>query len=269
MRINTNVSSLIARNAMRENNADYAKAMERLSSGLRINGASDDAAGLAISERLQTQIRGMEQAYANTQDGISLIQTAEGSLGVIADILQRMRELAIQADNGTYSDADRASLQHEVALLLEEVNHIANTSSFNSINLLNNDIDVTLHVSDQATDTITFQLLDVRTDALGISGIDIAADAQGAIELIDASLDLVSETRATLGSTQNRLEFIGDNLTTTTANTESSNSVIQDADMAAETSNLSRAELLTNTAMAMLSKANQQPQQIQQLLQQG
>jgi len=267
MRINTNVSALNARNNLRNAQADMEKAMERLSSGLRINGASDDAAGLAISERLEAQTRGMEQAYANAQDGISMIQTADGSMGVISDILQRARELAVQADNGTYSDADKASIQNEIGQLLEEIDHIAQNSSFNGINLLADAKDVKLHVSEKATDIITVSTVKSDSEGLGVDGIDVTADAQAAITAIDGALDTLSEARAGLGAAQNRLDFISQNLATTQTNTEASNSQIADADMAAEMSELTRAQTLQSTTMAMLTKANSQPQQVQQLLQ--
>lgn len=273
MYINTNTSSLLARNAMRINDNDLTKSMERLSSGLRINGASDDAAGLAISQRMNAQIKGMNQATRNAQDGISLIQTAEGSMSTISDILQRMRELAVQADNGTYSTTDKASIKSEMDQLTKEIDHIATTASFNGISLLNASQAVTLHISDKFDDTIAVNLIDVQTTALGagagsfISDVDVATDAKAAISIIDSALDQISSARADLGANQNRLDFVTDNLQLSIQNTESSKSRITDADMAAESSNLTRAQILSQASQAMLQKANQNPQGILQLLQ--
>ncbi len=272
MYVNTNVSSLIARNAMRINNDDLTQAMERLSSGLRINTAADDAAGLAISERMTAQVRGMNQATRNAQDGISLIQTAEGAMGTITDILQRMRELAVQADNGTYSAEDKASIKGEMDQLIAEIDHIASTSTFNGINLLNAAQDVTLHISDKYNDTITVSLSDVQSTALGgatgtVDGVDVTADAQAAIQVIDEAINQLSEIRAGLGAAQNRLDFIVDNLSVSIQNTEASRSRIKDADMAAESSTLTKAQILSQTSMAMLQRANSTPQGVLQLLQ--
>lgn len=275
MYINTNTSSLVARNAMRINDNDLTKSMERLSSGLRINSAADDAAGLAISERMGAQVRGMQQATRNAQDGISLIQTAEGAMGTISDILQRMRELAVQADNGTYSDSDKLSIKAEMDQLASEIKHIAETSTFNGIKLLDGtQTTVGLHISDKFDDTIDVNLISVNIDALGdtansvfVGDIDVTTDAQEAISIIDMALNQVSTARGDLGATQNRLDFIVDNLQLSIQNTEASKSRIKDADMAAESSNLTRAQILSQTSMAMLQRANSAPQGVLQLLQ--
>ncbi|MGN5651098.1 flagellin N-terminal helical domain-containing protein [Bacillus sp. Brlt_9] len=267
MYINTNTSSLVARNAMRINDNDLSKAMERLSSGLRINTAADDAAGLAISERMNSQVRGMKQATRNAQDGVSLIQTAEGAMGTIADILQRMRELSVQADNDTYSATDKGSVKDEMTKLAKEIDHIATTTTFNGITLLGSTQSVTLHISDKFDDTLAVNLTDVQTAALGIDSIDVGTDAKAAIKAIDGALDKISKGRGELGANQNRLDFIVDNLQLSIQNTEASKSRISDADMAAESSSLTRAQILSQSSMAMLQKANQKPQSIMQLLQ--
>ncbi|WP_456364427.1 flagellin N-terminal helical domain-containing protein [Priestia aryabhattai] len=267
MYINTNTGSLIARNAMRINDNDTSKAMQRLSTGLRINTAADDAAGLAISERMNAQTKGMNQAYRNAQDGVSLIQTAEGAMGTISDILQRLRELSVQADNGTYSDADKTSIKAEMDLLVNEVDHISTTTSFNGMTLLDSASSLTLHISDKATDTISVSLIDVDATALGIDSLDVTSDAQGAISAIDDALDKVSSARADLGATQSRLDFISDNLQINIQNTSASKSRISDADMAEESSNLTKAQILSQSSLAMLGKANQSPQGVLQLLQ--
>ncbi|MGF9891408.1 flagellin [Priestia megaterium] len=267
MYINTNTGSLIARNAMRINDNDLSKSMQRLSTGLRINNASDDAAGLAISERMKAQSTGMNQAYRNAQDGISLIQTAEGSMGTISDILQRMRELSVQADNGTYSDDDKKSIKAEMDLLVKEVDHISDTTSFNGMTLLNADTSLDLHISDKFDDTISVSLINVDSTALGINSLDVTSDAQGAISAIDDALNTISSARADLGATQSRLDFISDNLQINIQNTEASKSRISDADMAEESSKLTKSQILSQSSLAMLGKANQAPQGVLQLLQ--
>lgn len=295
MIINTNVSSLITRNYLRQNNDDLEAAMEKLSSGKRVNKASDDAAGLAIISRMTTQISGMDVATRNAEDGISLLQTAESALGSISDILQRMRELAVQADNGTYSTADKQSLQEEMDELIDEIQHIAETTKFNGISLLNGSTTpVTLHISDAANDTLTIGLTNAQTASLGetslkLSALDIttgtstlnntlgtsgatltsANGAQDAILAIDAALDSISSDRANFGAMQNRLGFTIDNLSVASQNTTTSRSRIEDADMAAETSEMSRAKIINQSAIAMLTQANQTPQSILSLLQQG
>ncbi|MGN5651099.1 flagellin N-terminal helical domain-containing protein [Bacillus sp. Brlt_9] len=275
MFINTNYSSLVARGNLTKASGDLSKTMERLSSGLRINSAADDAAGLAISERMGAQVRGMEQAYRNAQDGNSLIQTAEGAMGTISDILQRVRELAVQADNGTNSGTDKTSIQGEIGQLIKEIDHIGNTSSFNGISLLDGtNATITLHISDKADDTLAISLTDVRSTALGgatgkVNAIDVstADGAQKAIKIVDEALDSISKTRGGLGATQNRLDFISDNLISAKNNTAASKSRIADADMASEMSSLTKSQVLQQTTMAMLARANGQPQSVLQLLQ--
>ena len=272
MFINTNYSSLIARGNLLGVNNSLTKTMERLSSGLRINSAADDAAGLAISERMGAQIRGFDQAYRNAQDGMSLIQVAEGAMGTISDILQRMRELAVQADNGTYSSSDKNSIKAEMDQLVQEVNHIAQSTAYNGIKLLDGSTtSITLHISDKFDDTLSVSLNDVQASALGTTNkldqINVTTDAQEAIQVIDEALDQISQYRGTLGATQNRLAFISDNLISMKNNTAASRSRIADADMAAEMSNLTKSQILQQTTMAMLARANSQPQSILSLLQ--
>ncbi|MED2737809.1 flagellin [Bacillus toyonensis] len=275
MFINTNYSSLVARGNLTKASGDLSKTMERLSSGLRINSAADDAAGLAISERMGAQVRGMDQAYRNAQDGASLIQTAEGAMGTISDILQRVRELSVQADNGTNSGTDKTSIQDEIGKLVDEIDHIAKTATFNGISLLDgSNASITLHISDKADDTLGVSLTDVRSTALGgttgkVNGIDVTAagGAEKAIKIVDEALDQISKTRGGLGATQNRLDFISDNLISAKNNTAASKSRIADADMASEMSSLTKSQVLQQTTMAMLARANGQPQSVLQLLQ--
>ncbi|WP_088363963.1 flagellin [Bacillus cereus] len=268
MFINTNYSSLVARGNLTKASGDLSKTMERLSSGLRINSAADDAAGLAISERMGAQVRGMDQAYRNAQDGASLIQTAEGAMGTISDILQRVRELAVQADNGTNSGSDKTSIQDEIGKLVDEIDHIAKTSSFNGISLLDgSNASITLHISDKADDTLGVSL--VKADAATLLGgtINVSTDAKAAITAVDTAIDTISKSRGALGATQNRLDFISDNLISAKNNTAASKSRIADADMASEMSSLTKSQVLQQTTMAMLARANGQPQSVLQLLQ--
>jgi flagellin len=268
MYVNTNYSSLVSRGNLIGVNSDLSRTMQRLSSGLRINSAADDAAGLAISERMGAQVRGMEQAYRNAQDGISLIQTAEGAMGTISDILQRVRELAVQADNGTNSSSDLASIQGEIDQLVAEIDHIADSASFNGINLLDGSkTEVSLHISDKAGDKITVSLSAADSASLLGATLDVATDAQAAITAVDSALDKLSTARGTLGATQNRLGFISDNLISAKNNTSASKSRIADADMAAEMSNLTRAQVLQQTTMTMLARSNSQTQSVLSLLQ--
>ncbi|MCK2000654.1 flagellin [[Brevibacterium] frigoritolerans] len=268
MIVNTNFSSLVARGNLSGVSNNMQKTMERLSSGLRINSASDDAAGLAISERMGAQVRGMEQAYRNAQDGASLIQTAEGSMGTISDILQRVRELAVQADNGTNSGTDKTSIQGEIDQLVGEIDHIAQSSSFNGISLLDgSNASVTLHISDKAADTITVSLTKVDSASLLGASLNVSTGAQAAITAVDSALDKLSTARGNLGATQNRLGFISDNLISAKNNTAASKSRIADADMASEMSNLTKNQVLQQTTMAMLARSNSQPQSVLSLLQ--
>ncbi|MGF7534915.1 flagellin [Bacillus mexicanus] len=275
MYVNTNISSTIARNNLSNVSDALNKSMERLSSGLRINSAADDAAGLSIATRMESQVTGMNQAYRNAQDGVSLIQTAEGSMGTVSDILQRVRELSVQADNGTNSSTDLTSIQGEIDQLVKEIDHIAKNSTFNGKSLLASTQTVTLHISDKATDTISVSLYDIQSASLGnatdgyVSAIDVESTggAQTAIKIVDAALNQISGYRGELGATQNRLGFISDNLTTAKTNTEAAQSRIQDTDMSAEMSELTKNQVLQQATISMLAKANQQPQSVLSLLQ--
>jgi flagellin len=268
MYVNTNYNSLVSRSNLFNSNNDLSKSMERLSSGLRINGAADDAAGLAISTRMTSQVRGMEQAFRNAQDGVSLIQTTEGALGTSTDMLQRMRELAVQASNGTYSASDKASMQAEVKSLSDEVDHIAKNTTFNGIKVLDGTTaSVDLHISEKANDTISVALTDATATTLGVDTLDLVADPQGAIDQIDIAISTLNDARGSLGATQNRLDFVSDSLQNNINNTSASRSRIQDADMAKEMSDLTKSQILSQTTMAMLARANSQPQGVMQLLQ--
>ena len=260
MRINTNIASLNTMNYLRKNTDSLEQAMQRLSSGKRINSAGDDAAGLAIATRMEAATRGMDAAKRNASDGISLIQTAESAQGTISALLQRMRELAVQADNGTNNTQDVGSLQQELDQLVTEITHISDSITFNGIHLLDGTVtSVNLHISNIKDDTITVGLVNVSASGLSVTSLSLS-NAQSAISAIDAALDIVSSNRADLGAAESRLNFIIDNLSVTGTNLTSARSRIEDADMAEEMSKLTRNRVLQQSSMAMLQQANVQPE---------
>lgn len=269
MYINTNVSALNTISKLSTASNDSARTMEGLASGKRINRASDDAAGTAVASRMTTQVKGLAQASRNASDGIAALQTFEGAMGSQVDILQRMRELAVQSANGTYSDDDRTNLDAEFTQLKEELTRISEKTSFNGNKFLDPSAankDLVLQVSDVAGDvlTVTFAGTDV---AGGVTvGVDSAANAQTAIANIDAVLDTVNAERANLGGYMNRLEYTVENLSNSKVNLSDAKSRIEDLDMAEAMSELTKNEILTQSSIAMLGKANQAPQQILSLL---
>ncbi|QST02353.1 flagellin FliC (plasmid) [Pontibacillus sp. ALD_SL1] len=274
MYINTNINSQLTRVSMAETQDRLNNVMERLSSGLRINSAKDDAAGLAISTRMTSEISGMSIAARNAQDGISMLQTAEGGLSTVTSILQRMRELAIQSDNGTNSATDRAALQDEFAALGAEIENISTSSKFNGILLFDGDGSggaktVTLHTGSGASDTMDVMLGQIDTTVLTIAADDIStsAGAQTALGTLDAALQIVSDERASLGASMNRLEFTINNLNTMGTNLSAARSRVLDADMAAESSNLTKEKILSQSSLQMLKQANSNPQMVLGLLQ--
>ena len=273
MIINHNLNALNAHRQMGINNANSGKAMEKLSSGLRINRAGDDAAGLAISEKMRGQIRGLDQASRNAQDGISMIQTAEGALNETHSILQRMRELAVQSASDTNTDDDRAEIQLEIADLIEEIDRIATTTQFNSQNLLDTTGGTTgaftFQIGSNEDQTITVTFADMQSSALGVDAIDVSTGATAgtaAITTIDTAIKKVSDERAQMGAKQNRLEHTINNLGTSSENLTAAESRIRDVDMAKEMMNFSKNNILNQAAQAMLAQANQQPQNVLQLL---
>jgi flagellin len=273
MTINTNSISMNAQRNTSSTQNSLATAMQRLSSGLRVNSAKDDAAGLAIAERMNAQVRGMNVASRNANDGISLAQTAEGSLGKVGDALQRMRELAVQSANGTNSEDDRANLDAEFQQLNAEVERIVNGSSFNDTNLLDGTATTfTFQVGagTEATDTIDVDAVDLSATvttvgALVITGTD-ATSATAAIDALDDAIIEVTTGRATMGAVQNRFDSVISNLATSAENLSAARGRIMDADFAAETMSLSRAQILQQAGTAMISQANQLPQQVLSLL---
>jgi flagellin len=262
--INTNILSLNAQRNLTTSQGALQTSLQRLSSGLRINSAKDDAAGLAISERFTTQIRGLNQAVRNANDGISLAQTAEGALSEVTNNLQRIRELAVQAANATNSAEDREALNAEVETLIAEIDRVAGAATFNGVQLLNADETLTFQVGANSGDTVDVDTVDVSGvitgDVLTVGAAETLMDA------VDTALQTVNSTRADFGAIQNRFESIVRSLQTAAENLSASRSRIMDADFAAETAALTRAQILQQAGVAMLAQANAAPQSVLNLL---
>jgi len=284
--INTNVKALVAQNALTVNNRNMSKAMEQLSTGKRINSAADDAAGLAISTKMTSQIRGLNQAIRNANDAISMIQTAEGATQEITNMLQRMRELAVQSANDTYTEDDRAALGDEYKQLGDEITRIADSTQFNGMNLFKETnggsaggvgvgglatFQVGANSGTAFTIDVQFEKMDGATlfgsTAPAAGDINTHSASQGAIADIDTALKTVDEFRSDLGSKINRLNYAVDNMTATSTNTAASRSRIQDTDYAQATTELARTQIIQQAATAMLAQANQQPASVLSLLQ--
>jgi len=262
LRINNNVEAFNAHRQLVATSDRASKSMERLSSGYRINRAADDAAGLAISEKLRGQIRGLGQAQRNAQDGVSLVQTAEGSLNEVHSMLQRVRELAVQYSNGTLSTSDKAAITAEAAQLQSEIERIGTTTNFNGIKLLDGSAStVSFQVGANDNDQIT-----VTTESLGgkVGSIDVSQTS--AISAIDAAIQNVSTLRSTFGAVQNRLEHTLNNISTYQENLTASESRIRDVDMASEMVEFSKDQILQQAGTSMLAQANQAPQGVLSLL---
>lgn len=270
-RINQNITALNTHRYLSRNSAFLNRAMERLSSGLRINRASDDAAGLAISEKLRAQVRGLQQASRNVLDGISLIQTAEGSLNETHSILQRVRELAVQAANDTLTSDERSNIQSEIDSLLAEVDRIGTSTEFNTKKLLDGSSATTalnFQVGANTGQSIAVTIATANTAVLTIDSLNISSHtfASQAIASIDNALTEVSSQRARLGAIQNRLEYTVSNLNVTSENLGTSESRIRDADMASEMIAFTRYRILQQAGIAMLAQANLVPQQVLKLV---
>jgi len=264
MTINTNVVSLNAQRNLNSSQTSLATSMQRLSSGLRVNSARDDAAGLAIASRQDAQIRGINVAIRNANDGISLAQTAEGALATMTDALQRMRELAVQAQNGSNGTGDRANLDTEFQALALEVGRIATQTKFNGSAIVGPSAGVQVfQVGANGGDTLTVTTTQVTTVG---GGITTAALASTALADIDAKLDVISTSRASYGAAMSRFSMAIQNLQISSENQSAARGRIMDADFAAETSNMSRAQILQQAGTAMVAQANQLPQQVLQLL---
>ena len=269
--INTNVASINTVRILDGSQKELTTSMERLSSGKRINHARDDAAGMVISSKMTSQVRGMNQAVRNTNDGISMVQTADGAMEGIADKLQRMRELAVQSTNGIYSTSDRAALDIEFQALDDEIGRVANSAEFNGTTLLSSTKTLTIQVS--YADDSTNGKIDVDLTKVTSTGLSIATSSIGtqnasstAIGSVDDALSTVNSARATLGATQNRLETTVTDLKNNVENLSASRSRIEDADFASETAQLAKSQILQQAGMAMLAQANQLPQQVLSLL---
>jgi flagellin len=266
--LNTNIYALNAQRRLAKTTLALHESFARLSSGLRINSAKDDAAGLAISNRFTAQIRGLNQSARNASDGISLLQVAEGSLEETTAALQRMRELAVQAANDTYTSSDRANLQDEVTQLIDEINRIQSTTQFNGQNLLDgNFARKKLQVGAYDDQNISVTLGSAGASAIGADvSIGTQSAANSAIDAIDAALDSISSLRSYLGAMQNRFESVINNLNNQAENISAAQSRILDADIAAEAAKLTRNSILQQAGTAILAQANQQPQLLLQLL---
>ena len=267
MRINTNLNAMIATNQMSKNTALAGASMEKLSTGLRITKAGDDAAGLAVSEKMRAQIRGMEQAERNVQDGISMVQTAEGALEEAGNIAQRMRELGVQAGNDTLSDDDRTKVKEELTQLQDEMKKISEETKFNGKKLLNTAGTFTIQAGANS-ETRTITTADLSSIANGLSTITISSSsqAQSFVENVDKALTSINDARSALGAMQNRLEYTANNLTTSTENLTAAESRIRDVDVAKEMVTLSKLNILNQASQAMVSQAKQQPESVSQLL---
>jgi flagellin len=273
--INTNVKSLISQQALNKNARALGTAMEQLSTGRRINSAADDAAGLAISNRMTAQIRGLEQAVRNANDGISMLQTAEGALGEVTNMLQRIRELSVQAANDTYSDPDRESLQLEVDELINEIDRIGNNTMWNGMYMFAAEIgdagefSIQVGIGDSVDSTIDGTIYEMDAGILGVDVLDIttAADAQDSMLSIDEAITTIDNWRAEYGAKINRLTYAADNISNVLINTTESRSRILDADYAKASSELSRTQIIQQAATAVLAQANVDQQSVLKLLQ--
>ncbi|MDH5161282.1 flagellin N-terminal helical domain-containing protein [Heyndrickxia oleronia] len=270
MIINHNISAMNTHRMLSSNTNASAKSMEKLSSGYRINRAADDAAGLAISEKMRNQIRGLDQASRNSQDAISLIQTAEGALNETHAMLQRMAELTTQAANETITQSDASKIQSEITQLTNQIDSIASQTKFNTKNLLNTTDVLTFQVGANGGETITLSLVDATATTLGVKGLTQLdgknSTASANLKTIQDAINTVSESRSNLGAVQNRLEHTINNLGTTGENLQAAESRIRDVDMAQEMMNFTKNNILTQAAQSMLAQANQQPQGVLQLL---
>ncbi|MFT8867334.1 flagellin [Liquorilactobacillus nagelii] len=288
MRINTNVSAMTTLRYLNQATDAKSSALTKLSSGSRINSAADDAAGLAVSEKMKAQIGGLTQAQSNAQDGVSLIQTAEGGLSQIQTMLDRMRDLAVQSSNGTLGTDDRKAIDKEFGDLKDQITRIAGTTQFNNKNLLGTSATATaattftFQVGANANQTLSVQISAMNASALGLSDkIDIVASqtvttdnttadiksANAAITAIDSAIATVTTQRSTLGATQNRLNYAISNLETSNENLSEANSRIRDVDMAQEMTQFTKDNILTQAATSMLAQANAMPNSVLTLLQ--
>lgn len=279
-RINHNISSMVTQSALGTANKSLARSLERLSTGLRVNRAADDAAGLSVSEQLRTQVRGTRMAIKNAGDGNALIQIAEGALNEVSAMLQRMRELAIQSDNDTLTSVERGYLNQEYTALMDEIQRISLQTQYNGLTLLDggaNSFGVVggasvLHIGANNkvnVDTLLVRMDSVTVGALGLTGTNISGRPaiSNAIDAVDVALRSVNAVRSNLGATMNRLESTINNLSVQETNMQSAESVIRDTDFALETTEFTRNQILNQSSTAMLAQANSVPQSVLSLLQ--
>lgn len=270
LRVNTNIASMNAQRNLSSVSTRLQGNFKRLSSGLRISTAADDAAGLGISERMRSQIRSYGAANRNAQDGISLVQTAEGALNEVNGILNRMRELAIQSSNGTLTTGDRQTLDTEYQELINEIGRIASTATFNGVNLLDGSttaLDIQAGIN--SGEVITISLQDSTSTALSLNSVDVltVGGAISSLSVIDAAISSVTTARGALGSAQNRMQSAISSITNAQENLAAAESRIRDVDVATETADLTRNTIMQQAAVAMLAQANVQPQLALSLLQ--
>ena len=277
--INTNVSALNAQAALAKNSRAMSTAMEQLSTGSRINSAKDDAAGMAIGASMISQIRGLDQSVRNLNDGVNLLQTAEGALDETTNMLQRMRELAVQASSGTYSATQRSYLQTEFYALNSQIDKVASETTWNGYTVLTGTTGGTtagtfsFQAGQTSGQTINVAIGGMTISALGLTAtastgiaLSSAASASAAIAYIDSAINTVNSQRATIGAAVNRMTYAADNMTNVSANVSASLSTIQDTDYATASTNLSKAQIIQQASTAMLAQANQQPQTVLALL---
>ncbi len=279
--VNTNINSKVTINALKQNELRMSQAMERLSTGLRINSSADDAAGNKIANRMTAQIQGLEGALVNAQHAISMVETAEGSTVEVSNILLRMRELAVASQNGTFKTEDRAAMDVEFTQLQTELERIADDSQFNGTNILDGDVGssgtVTFQIGANSGQSITVAFGEFETaETAGVFGgaideatiaVDTSESAAEALTAIDTAIAGVDEQRATFGAALKRLNMAVDNLSNTKINVEASRSRVQDTDYATETAELARTQIIAQAGIAMLAQANMQPQSVLALLQ--
>lgn len=266
--IGTNVTAMRASYASNQAEMGLAKSIERLSTGSRVNSAADDAAGYSIATRMTSEVRGLNMAIRNSNDGISLAQTAEGGMNEITNMLQRMRELSVQSANGTLAAGDRTNLQTEVTALIAQIDDVASRTTFNDVALLSAAGTVNIQTGSDANQTVAITLTDVDATALAVNALDITSEAgaTAALTALDTALDTVTSAQASLGADQNRLQTTVSNLSDRVANISESRSRIMDVDFSAETTELAKNQILSQASNAMLAQANQSQQGVLSLL---
>ncbi|MBI6882516.1 flagellin [Pseudomonas putida] len=269
--INTNMASLVAQKNLSSSGNALNTSMERLSSGLRINSAKDDAAGQAIANRMTAQIKGMAQAQRNANDGVSLVQTMEGGLGQINDNLQRIRELSVQAASDTNTAEDRTSISTEIGERVAEINRIAGSTKFNGTSLLSAASTLNIQVGGNTTgdDSISVATISATSTSLGVAALSVTdnASAKSAVDSVDAALKTLDTARSTLGAKLNRFDSVVSNLQTSETNLSAARSRIQDADYATEVANMTKSQILQQAGTSVLAQANQSTQSVLKLLQ--